>query len=483
MHRRAAAALVATIGIVLALAGTASAHPLGNFTTNHYAEVVLSGDRAYVVYVLDLAEIPTFQAKPRVAGVGRKAYADDLAHTIASGLHLEIDGARRPLVALERDLSFPAGAAGLRTTRLELVLDAGRVEPGGPHELTIRDVTFTERLGWREIAIRAERGAVLTSSSAPNATVSDRLRAYPGDLLSSPLEVRSAQARVEAGDDAGVAPRLDRPSEAGASRPTSASEGGFAALIEERRAQHRRRPRCAAGRDVLGRRTCPEPRPRESDRDGLPDRDQGRPRDALMLGGIVTVTHTIGVFALGFVTLGLSQFIVPEDLYPWLNLVSAVLVVLVGVAVFRQRILAALRPAGHHHDGHHHPHHGHDHHHEGMTEEEHARAHLPQEGSGARGLVAVGVSGGLIPCPTALVVLLAAVSLHRVAFGLVLIVAFSVGLAAVISGIGLVAIGARQTFSRMSFEGPLVRALPTVSALVILVVGVAMTVRALPGIV
>ena len=118
-----------------------------------------------------------------------------------------------------------------------------------------------------------------------------------------------------------------------------------------------------------------------------------------------------------------------------------------------------------------------------MTEEEHARAHLPQEGSGAKGLIAVGISGGLIPCPTALVVLLAAISLHRVAFGLVLIVAFSVGLAAVVSGIGLLAIGARQTFSRMSFDGPLVRALPTVSALVILVVGVAMTVRALPGII
>ncbi len=73
---------------------------------------------------------------------------------------------------------------------------------------------------------------------------------------------------------------------------------------------------------------------------------RGRPRDALLLGGIVTVTHTIGVFALGFVTLGLSEFIVPEDLYPWLNLVSAVLVVLVGLAVFRQRILAALAPAG-----------------------------------------------------------------------------------------------------------------------------------------
>ena len=118
-----------------------------------------------------------------------------------------------------------------------------------------------------------------------------------------------------------------------------------------------------------------------------------------------------------------------------------------------------------------------------MTDEEHARAHLPESGSGMRGLLAVGISGGLLPCPTALVVLLAAISLHQVAYGLVLIVAFSVGLAAVVSGIGLIAIGARRTFSRMSFEGPVVRALPTVSALVILVVGVAMTARALPGII
>ncbi len=218
---------------------------------------------------------------------------------------------------------------------------------------------------------------------------------------------------------------------------------------------------------------------------------RGRARDALLLGGIVTVTHTIGVFALGLITLGLSEFIVPEDLYPWLNLVSALLVVMVGIAVFRQRIVAALTPSGsvsdfsqtpHHHGDDHHGH-GHHHHHEGMTEDEHARAHLPEAGSGMRGLVAVGVSGGLIPCPTALVILLAAISLHRVAFGLVLIVGFSIGLAAVVSAIGLLAIGARQRFSRMSFEGPLIRALPTVSALVILVVGTAMTVRAIPGII
>lgn len=99
-----------------------------------------------------------------------------------------------------------------------------------------------------------------------------------------------------------------------------------------------------------------------------------------------------------------------------------------------------------------------------------------------RGLLAVGVSGGLLPCPTALVVLLAAISLHRVGYGLLLILAFSVGLASVISGIGILAVSARSVFGRISFEGGLVRALPAVSAIVIIGLGVAMTVRTLPSI-
>jgi ABC-type nickel/cobalt efflux system permease component RcnA len=95
-------------------------------------------------------------------------------------------------------------------------------------------------------------------------------------------------------------------------------------------------------------------------------------------------------------------------------------------------------------------------------------------------LIAVGVSGGLLPCPTALVVLLAAISLHRVAYGLVLIVAFSVGLAAVVTGIGLLAVGSRRLFNRVSLQGPIVRALPAASALIIIGLGLAMTFRALP---
>jgi ABC-type nickel/cobalt efflux system permease component RcnA len=158
------------------------------------------------------------------------------------------------------------------------------------------------------------------------------------------------------------------------------------------------------------------------------------------------------------VTLLLSRFVVPETLYPWLTLASGVLVVAVGASVLWSR--ARRRGHGHHHHDHDHDH---DHHH-------HDR----------RGLLGVGVAAGLLPCPSALVVLLSAIALHRIGFGLALILAFSVGLAATITSIGLVAVLAKRAFGRLTLDGPLVRLLPAASALVILAVGLGITVNALP---
>ena len=202
---------------------------------------------------------------------------------------------------------------------------------------------------------------------------------------------------------------------------------------------------------------------------------RGRPRHAIALGATVTVTHTAGVFALGLVTLLLSRFVVPEQLYPWLTLASGLLVVAVGLGVLRQRLRG-----GHRHE--------HDHHHE------HARTaititrtathhdHTDDRALTSRGIVGVGIAAGLLPCPSALVVLLSAIALHRVGFGMALIVAFSLGLALTITGIGLLAVLARRAFSRVRFDGPVVRALPAVSAAVIVLVGIAITVKAVPGV-
>jgi nickel/cobalt transporter (NicO) family protein len=510
--------LVLTVVALAALVAptVALAHPLGNFTTNRYSEIEISGDRAYVRYVLDLAEIPTYQARNEVARAGVESYASDLAARLGRGLVLHVGERRRPLTELEHAIAFPPGAGGLRTTRLEIILDGGPLpERSRPVPLIYRDRNFPDRVGWREVVVRATGGANVVSSSVAPESVSDALRAYPKNLLVSPLDVAEAEARVAPGAAAAGRPTLT--GEGGSpARTGSKSEQGFAALISKRDlgvgvvlfslvaamfwgAAHALTPghgKAIVAAYMVGTR--------------------GTLRHAIMLGATVTVTHTIGVFLLGIVTLTLSEFVVPEDLYPWLNLVSAVLVVLVGLAVLRVRMLAWARGTrqrrrtsgghagaqvhdhGHDHShglpGHQHHHHddrvdghghGHVHRHEDSHGHSHSHGHEHSRSprAGIRGLLAVGVSGGLLPCPTALVVLLAAISLHRVTYGLVLIVAFSLGLAGMITAIGFLAVAAKRTFGRMSFDGPVVRALPAVSACIILGLGIAMIVRSASGVV
>jgi len=494
--------VLAVAALALLAPAAASAHPLGNFTVNHFTRIEPSGDHLYLKYVLDMAEIPTFQARDEAAAQGQQAYGRELAARLADGLTLTIDGSPVELKELGHELAFAEGVGGLQTTRLELVLDAGRLGSDGPIGIAFQDRNEPDRLGWREIVVAASSGAAVVSSNVPSESVSNELRAYPQDLLQSPLDAREATARITPGAVAGQPPALSgNPELTSPVRVSQQTENGFTSLIGKESlsigvilvsllvamfwgAAHALTPghgKAIVAAYLIGTR--------------------GTPRHALYLGLIVTVTHTIGVFALGGVTLALSEFIVPDDLYPWLNLASAVLVVAVGITVLRMRVLDWVRGRrsqagahGHHHGHDHDHHHGpahdhshghshdhdHDHSHGHDHSHDHDHQHVPEPGTGWRGLVTVGISGGLLPCPSALVVLLAAISLQRVGYGLVLIVAFSLGLAATISGIGLLAIGARRVFNRMSFQGPVVRLLPAVSALVILAFGLAMTVRAVP---
>jgi nickel/cobalt exporter len=444
--------LLAALVAALAVSPAALAHPLGNFTTNRYSELDVSGDRVYVVYVLDLAEIPTLQQRARIR---------DIAAAIPRKLTLMVDGRRLSLRPLGRTIAFPNGVGNLETTRLEAIFMA-QLPHRASVRLAYRDANFSGRIGWKEIVVRARDGARLLSSTAPKESISKRLRVYPTGVVDSPLEATSAVARVAPGETAGAPPSL-RPNGDGEApaRVDSESESGFAELITEDDVSLAVVLIALAVALFWGAAHALTPGHGKAIVAAYLVGSRGKARHAFLLGGIVTVTHTIGVFALGLVTLALSEFVVPEQLYPWLNLVSALLVVGVGLAVLRARY----RHARAHRHEHHHPHH---HHHE------------HKQGDGLRGLVAVGISGGLLPCPTALVVLLAAISLHRVGYGLLLIVAFSVGLASVVTAIGLVAVTAKRAFSRLQLDGPLVRALPAVSALVVLGLGVAMTARAVP---
>ncbi len=448
-------ALAAVLGavVVLMAPATASAHPLGNFTVNRYAGIEIAGNEVYVRYALDLAEIPTYQLG---ATMRQPGYAARLSRRLV----LTLDGRRAALRVVDERLTSRPGAGGLETLRLDVVYRAS----GQGRELAFEDTAFPGRIGWREVTVAARDGARIVETSASEVSESDVLRAYPKDLLRSPLDVSSARASFERGDRAGAPPALAR------TEVPVHTGGGFEALIEQGDlslgvlllsfliaafwgAAHALTPghgKALVAAYLVGTR--------------------GTPRHALVLGGTVTIAHTAGVFALGFVTLALSQFILPEQLYPWLTLVSGLLVVAVGAGVLRKRL--GSRSAGLEHEHHQHHQNGHDdghhhHHDDGLT---------------SKGILGVGVAAGLLPCPSALVVLLSAIALHRVGLGLALIVAFSIGLAATITAIGLVAVLAQRTFGHLSLNGPVVRALPAVSAALILAVGVVITARAIPGV-
>ena len=452
--------LVGLLGAAL-LPGAASAHPLGNFTVNHFAAVDLAGNGVYVRYALDLAEIPTFQEGAEVRKPGYAAI-------LARNLDLRIDGERVPLTVLSHRTSERPGAGGLKTMRFDAVFSA----PVTGSRLTFTDRAYGSRIGWREIIVTGREGASVTTSSAPAASRSDELRTYPTSLLRSPLDIRSATVDYRPGSAPAPAPTI------GVTVAPEHRNGGFESLIQ--------RGDLSLGVILLslliaafwGAVHALTPGHGKALVAGYLVGTKGKPRHAFLLGATVTATHTAGVFALGLVTLALSQFIVPDQLYPWLTLASGLLVVAVGASVLRQRLRRGAASDHHHQgeDGHHHQDGGHHHH--GAHHH-----HDDDDAFTSRGILGVGVAAGLLPCPSALVVLLSAIALHRIGFGFALIAAFSLGLAITITGIGLVAVLARRVFSRVSFEGRLVSALPALSALVILCVGVALTVRALPGVI
>src|SRR5207253_4942456 len=353
------------------------------------------------------------------------------ARRIARGAELTVDGRPARLVPGSTALAHPPGAGGLRTTRLEVVLRGPLLE--GASDIHYADRNYAARIGWKEIVVGKD-----THST------SDELRAYPKDLLQSPLDVTSGDARLAPQAGADAPPALSQGKSLQA--PDRIADAGFARLIGRSHLGIWVVLASLAAALFWGAAHALGPGHGKTIVTAYLVGQRGTPRHVALLGLIVTVTHTIGVFALGLVTLLLSRFVVPDHLYPWLNLVSGLLVVGIGASGFTAR----WRHRRAHAHGHQHDHH-----------------HAHDEGISARSLLAVGVSGGLLPCPSALVVLLAAISLHRVAFGLVLIVAFSLGLALTITGIGLVAVYAKRAFGRLSLDGGLVRFLPAVSALVI----------------
>ncbi|HET8756779.1 MAG TPA: hypothetical protein VFM58_12240, partial [Solirubrobacteraceae bacterium] len=217
---RVIAVLAAAFMACLVAPMAAGAHPLGNFSVNHLAEVSVSPDRVDVRYVLDQAEIPTFQERDLSdAAVLARKRAE-----VAKRLVLTVDGRRVPLhVAGAPVLSHPDGAGGLHTTRLELAL---RATVPAPARVVLRDDTFPGRVGWHAVVPRPAPGTAVRSD-VPAGDPTGGLRRYPQDALSSPADVRVANLTVAAGRGTLAAPDGAR-SVAGGDGP--AARGGSAAM-------------------------------------------------------------------------------------------------------------------------------------------------------------------------------------------------------------------------------------------------------------
>jgi nickel/cobalt exporter len=470
----------------------AAAHPLGNFTVNQYSRLEVGREAVSVHYIVDMAEIPAFQERQAIDsdGDGQVSDAESAAYlaqqipALIAGLHLSASGTALALKPTGQSLSFPSGQGGLVTMRLTLDMQAP-VELGqSPLEFAYRDQNFADRLGWREIVVRQVDGVALRDATVPTSDQSDELRTYPEDMLSSPLDLREARFSAVSG-----------PASGGAMAPVAApatqdrSQDSFAALIAARELTPSTIALALLLALLLGAGHALTPGHGKTIVAAYLVGARGTARHAVFLGITTTITHTLGVFVLGLVTLFISNYILPEQLYPWLEFLSGALVAGIGLMLFRSRLAGLFRrkttdhrppTTDHSHD------HGepsvaaHDHDHEHGP---HTHTHLPPGSDGQpvswRGLLALGISGGLLPCPSALVVLLSAIALHRVALGMLLIVAFSIGLAGVLTGIGLLLVYARRLFEHFPSDGRLLRALPVLSAAVVTLAGLGIAYSAL----
>ncbi len=521
-------------GLVLALALLAllpahrtAAHPLGNFTINHYSRVEFADGAARVTYVLDFAEIPTYQQLKRLDPDGDGALSDAEAAAylaaelpaLVQGLRLTVGGEVLALRVHERSAAFLPGQGGLPTLRIEARLLADLPQGWEDHGTgSYADRTYAERPGWREIVIQGGRGVAVAQATAPAVDLSNELRAYPEDALASPPDRREATFALAPGSGSAAGDTAGR----AAGRVKANNRGGgatdrVAALIATERLTPIAIAIALVAALVWGAAHALSPGHGKTVVAAYLIGARGTARHAAFLGLTVTLTHTVGVFALGAVTLFLSRYILPEVLYPWLNVVSGLLVVAIGLALFYQRFVGLVGPVGrvagrgpgqgahphphadgghahahhHHHSGHDHDHHHHQHDHAPAgghaayvhTHDGHTHSHLPPGADGSRvtwrSLLALGVSGGLVPCPSALVLLLSAISLGRLEFGMVLVVAFSTGLAIVLTGIGLLLVYARWLFERCSLTPRVPRFLPVASALAIALAGLAIVLGAL----
>lgn len=502
--RRLLAGAALTAGLLGVLPATpASAHPLGNFTVNQHAGLRLAPDRVTVQMVVDMAEIPAFQTRSEIDTDRDKAVSPDEAtgyrqracDELANGVDVRVENAPIPVTVTSSDISFPPGEAGLSTLRLTCELDA-RSTWEGTARLAFTNRNFSNRVGWREITA-VGHGVRLAASDVPARSSSAILTNYPEDLLSSPLDQQQAQLRFVVDGDAAENTALladeSASSPAGGTvarveRGTDGLAAAFTGLVAQQRFTLGFGLLALVAAVALGAVHALAPGHGKTVMAAYLVGEGGSLRQAALLGLTVTSTHTAGVLVLGVLLSG-STALVPERTYSWLGLASGALLAAVGltllVRAWRRRGggLAALAPAHHHGHAHHHGPHGHQHGDHERHVGAHTHSHHAQPPMSRKALMIMGAAGGLVPSPSALVVLLGAIALGRTWFGIGLVVGYGIGMALTLVAAGFLIVRARATLDRRlggrTGMARLTRALPVMTASFVVIAGVGLAARAL----
>ncbi|MFF4688987.1 nickel transporter [Streptomyces sp. NPDC001307] len=473
--------------LALLPAGPASAHPLGNFTVNRYDGLVAAPGLLRVDHVEDLAEIPATQAGPDLRRLGMGEWARQRCARAAEDSRLTVDGRTATLTAVGATARLRPGQAGLHTLRVECRLTAPL-----PRRATVtlgfHSADATGGPGWREITARGDR-MTLTATDVPKTSVSHELTTYPKDLLSSPADTTAASVRLRPGGPALAEERQTEPGAAilprGADRWTRALDDlvarhdltvGFAALAllvaVVLGAMHALAP--GHGKTLMAAAAAA--------RGG-----RARLRDVLPLAASVTVTHTLGVVALGLlVTAGSAA---TPSVIAWLGIAGGALVLTAGAGLVRKVWSARhhQHAHSHSHSGHTHTHGGHTHTHGGHTHTHGGHTHTHPTAPTLRGTLLLGFAGGLVPSPSAVVVLVGAAALGKAWFGLLLVVAYGAGLALTLTAAGFAVVRLGSGVSRVLERRPrwtahpvaalVRRSVPLASALVVMALGAGLVLR------
>ena len=446
-----------TVLVVLVIPTTSFAHPLGNFTINTYDGLRVAARALEIDHVIDMAEIPTFQQRTMIdadhngtmSSSETSAYAAAACAAVARDLKATVDAGALRLAEKGSEISFPPGAGGLPTMRVTCSLEGSL--PSGPHRITFEDPTYSDHIGWHEITAIGDR-TTLAAANVPTTSISARLTRYPQDLLRSPLDARRAAFSFKPGGP--PAAFADSNAAGKQTRGVDALTRAFTNLVASHRASIPFAILALLIAVVLGGMHALAPGHGKTVMAAYVVGRRGSFRQSALIAATVTATHTIGVVLIGIV-LTVSRALAPERVYPWLGFASGLLLMAIGITMVRARMRART--------------HTHDHNHELAP-------------VGTRGLLAMGFVGGMVPSPSALIVLLGAIALGRLWFGILLIATYGAGMGATLTGAGLLLVKVRARLERDPSKGWARRAtalVPILAASVVLALGIATAARGL----